>query len=156
MFWCSRPCCRVRDCNSTKSSVPKKLLPVQVILTTHIGAGVKLRAEHQYQWELDKAERQMIHQWDTLLESQGDPRRPTQRVPVNSRGRQSHCRPTDNGEMTLKTGDQASICEPSIPSNSAVACSGSSAPQMALLTATLHAPAARTDARFVASIPPMA
>lgn len=47
----------------------KEVLPVQVVLTTHIGRGVKLRAEHQYQWELEKTERQMIHDWDTLLEN---------------------------------------------------------------------------------------
>jgi len=47
----------------------KEVLPIQVVLTTHIGRGVKLRAEHQYQWELEKIERQMIHDWDMKLES---------------------------------------------------------------------------------------
>ncbi len=47
----------------------KEVLPVQIVLTMHIGRGVKLRAEHQYQWELEKTERQMIHDWDTQLEN---------------------------------------------------------------------------------------
>lgn len=47
----------------------KEGLPIQVVLSIHLGRGAKLRAEHQYQWELEKVERQMIHDWDTKLES---------------------------------------------------------------------------------------
>ncbi len=47
----------------------KEVLPIQIVLSMHIGRGVKLRAEHQYQWELEKVERQMIHDWDTKLEN---------------------------------------------------------------------------------------
>lgn len=46
-----------------------EVLPIQVLLTMHIGRGVKLKAEHQYQWELEKVERQMIHDWDARLEN---------------------------------------------------------------------------------------
>ena len=45
------------------------LIPVKVSLQTHCGAKVKLRAEHQYKWALEKADRQRIHEWESLLAS---------------------------------------------------------------------------------------
>jgi hypothetical protein len=45
----------------------RNCLPIDVQLTASIGAGLKLRAEHVLAWELDKKDRQLIHQWESTI-----------------------------------------------------------------------------------------
>jgi hypothetical protein len=47
----------------------KKVLPLEVTLRAEIGRGVQLRAVHQFTWPLDTTDRQLIHKWETLLNS---------------------------------------------------------------------------------------
>lgn len=45
------------------------LIPTEVSLRADVGRELRLRAEHQIQWQLNRQDRQMIHQWETLLNS---------------------------------------------------------------------------------------
>jgi hypothetical protein len=45
------------------------VLPVSVELVSTTDRPVRLRANHKFQWELQSADKQHIHQWERLLES---------------------------------------------------------------------------------------
>jgi len=55
-----------------------KVIPMEVTLRAAIGGGINLKAEHKYTWQLDPNDRERIHQWQTLLQSED-----TQHVPFN-------------------------------------------------------------------------
>lgn len=47
----------------------RKLLPIEVTLQTHKPAQRKIKAEHQFYWDLAEPDRKSIHHWESLLRS---------------------------------------------------------------------------------------
>ena len=45
----------------------KRLIPVEVELTSDVGSGLHLKAVHRYQWRLEAQDRRRIAYWDSLL-----------------------------------------------------------------------------------------
>ncbi|MEZ6068244.1 MAG: hypothetical protein R3B90_21595 [Planctomycetaceae bacterium] len=52
-----------------KSLREANLLPTAVTLTGRDANGMRMRADHEYRWELQTLDRDMIHQWEQLRES---------------------------------------------------------------------------------------
>lgn len=47
----------------------KQLLPTRVELTMHLEQPIRLRADHQYEWNLQSVDRQLISRWERTLHS---------------------------------------------------------------------------------------